>query len=114
MKKVLQFFSHLLGFERLSKYENDYLHDSNIRSSAYMGFIVVILEIWMLIRQAYSKILPKWQAGGDFGELFIKYTTKYWLFLLVGLGLMLFCWFYQRDKRLTKAKFITLITVGAA
>ena len=114
MKKVLRFFSRIFGFERLSKYENDYLHDANIRSSRYMGFIVVLLEIWMLVRQTYSKLIPKLQAGGDFSELFIKYTSKYWLFLLIGLALMLFCVFYQREKKLSKGKFITLVTIGSA
>ena len=95
MNKVLKFFSNILGFNKLTKYENDYLHDANIRSSSYMGFIVVILEVWMLIRQGYSKIFPKAQAGGDLFELLIKYTSKYWLFLLIGLGLMLFCLFYN-------------------
>ena len=114
MKKNRRFLAGVLGFERLSKYENDYLHDSNIRSCSYMGFIVVLLELWMLIRQSYSKILPKYQAGGDLFELFVKYTSKYWLFLLIGLGLMLFCLFYQRGKRLTRGKFVTLIVIGAA
>ncbi|MBO7369034.1 MAG: EAL domain-containing protein, partial [Clostridia bacterium] len=114
MKKVLRFFSHLFGFERLGKYESDYLHDANIRSSSYMGFIVVVLELWMLIRQTYSKIFPKVQAGGDVFQTVMKYSSKYWLFLLIGLGLMLFCLFYQRDKKLTKGKFIALLTVGAA
>ena len=113
MTKALRFLSHILGFDRLTKYENDYLHDSNIRSSSYMGFIVVILEIWMLIRQTHSKIVPKYEAGGDLLQLLIKYTSKYWLFLLIGLGLMLFCLFYQRDKKLSKGKFITLVIVGA-
>ena len=113
MKKALRFISHLLGFEKLSKYENDYLHDANIRSSSYMGFIVVILEIWMLIRQTHSKIVPKYEAGGDLFQLIIKYSSKYWLFLLIGLGLMLFCLFYKRNGKLTKGKFITLVVVGA-
>ena len=114
MNKVFGFISHLFGFERLSQYENDYLHDANIRSCSYMGFIVVMLEVWMLVRQTYSKIIPKYQAGGDLFALFVKYTSKYWLFLLIGLGLMLFCLFYQRDQKLSKGKFITLFSIGTA
>ena len=114
MKKTGRFLAGVLGFERLSKYESDYLHDSNIRSCSYMGFIVVLLELWMLIRQSYSKILPKYQAGGNLFELIVKYTSKYWLFLLIGLGLMLFCLFYQRGKRFSKGKFIALVVLGAA
>ena len=114
MEKVSRFFVHILGFEKLSRYETDYLHDDNIRSCSYMGFIVVLLEVWMLARQIYSKIIPKYQAGGDLFELFVKYTSKYWLFLLIGLGLMLFCLFYQREKRLSKGRFITLLVLGVA
>ena len=114
MEKASSFFAHLLGFEHLSKYERDYLHDANIRSCSYMGFIVVLLELWMLTRQTYSKIIPKYQAGGDLSRLFLQYTSKYWLFLLIGLSLMLFCLFYKRDKKLTKAQFITLLVMGIA
>ena len=112
MKKALNLVAGILGFERLSKYEIDYLHDANIRSCSYMGSIVVLLEVWMLVRQTYSKIIPKYQAGGDLFALFVKYTTKYWLFLLIGLGLMLFCLFYQREKKLTKGRFLTLFVLG--
>ena len=114
MRKVWRFISHLFGFEKLGKYENDYLHDANIRSSSYMGVIVVLLELWMLIRQIYSKLIPKYQAGGDLFELAVKYTSKYWLFLLIGLALMLFCMFYQRGRRFTRAQFISLSAVGVA
>ena len=111
MNDALHFISHVLGFEKLSKYENDYLHDANIRSSSYMGVIVVFLEIWMLIRQTRSKIIPKLEAGGDLFQLMVKYTTKYWLFLLIGLGIMLFCLF-QKHKKMTRGQFVSLTTVG--
>ncbi len=114
MDKLSGSLAGILGFEKLSKYEKDYLHDANIRSCSYMGFIVVLLEVWMLIRQIYSKIIPKYQAGGDLFGLFVKYTSKYWLFLLIGLGLMLFCLFYQRDRKLSKGRFITLLVIGTA
>ena len=113
MKDALLFFSHIFGFEKLSKYESDYLHDANIRSSSYMGVIVILLEIWMLVRQTYSKIIPKYQAGGDLFDLFVKYTSKYWLFLLIGLGLMLFCLF-QKDKKMSKGQFAALLIIGSA
>ena len=114
MKKALRFLAEIFGFEKLSKYERDYLHDANIRSCSYMGFIVVLIEIWMLVRQTYSKIIPKYQAGGDLRTLFIQYTSKYWLFLLIGLGLMLFCLFYQREARLSKGRFFALLLTGTA
>ena len=113
MNKVLRLFSHVLGFEKLSKHENEYLHEANIRSSSYMGGIVVLLEIWMLIRQTYSKIIPKYQSGGNLFDLIVKYTSKYWLFLLIGLGVMLFC-IFQKNKKLSKGRFITLVAISTA
>ena len=113
MKEALRFFLHIFGFEKLSKYENDYLHEANIRSSSYMGVIVVCLEIWMLVRQSYSKIYPKYLSGGKLLDLFIKYTSKYWLFLLIGLGIMLFCQF-QKHEKMSKKQFISLLLIGSA
>ena len=112
MKNAIRLILRVFGFEKLSRHENDYLHDANLRSCSYMGGIVVLLELWMLFRQTYSKIIPKYQAGGDLFDLIVKYTSKYWLFLLIGLGLMLFCLFLERGKRLTKRKFTALLTVG--
>ena len=114
MKKAFHFFSHIFGFEKLSNHEKDYLHDSNTRSSIYMGVIVICLEIWMIIRQTLTKIIPKHQAGEALFGLFIKYTTKYWLFLLIALALLLFCLFYHRSKILTRGRFIALVSVGSA
>ncbi len=114
MEKASRFLAEIFGFEKLSKYERDYLHESNIRSCGYMGFIVVLIEIWMLVRQTFSKIIPKYQAGGDLKALLIQYTSKYWLFLLIGLGLMLFCLFYQREARLSKGRFLALLLTGTA
>ena len=54
MKKVLSFLSNVFGFNKLSKHENTYLHESNIRTGIYMATIIVILEIWIILRQ-YKK-----------------------------------------------------------
>ncbi len=56
MNKAIQLFSHSFGFEKLSKYERVHLHEANIQSSAYMGFIGVLMEIWMFVRQTITKL----------------------------------------------------------
>lgn len=73
MKKAMQLFSQLFGFEKLSKYEREHLHEANMQSSAYMGFIGVMLEIWMLIRQTITRIIPAYQEGGKLFELVFTY-----------------------------------------
>ena len=112
MLKVLHFISHVLGFEKLTKNENEYLHTSNIKSSIYMGFIVVALEVWMLIRQIKKRVLVKLAEGKPLFDLLVKYTAKYWLFLLIGIGIMVFCIFCHRQKKLSKASFITMMVSG--
>ncbi len=114
MKRAFAFIARILGFEKLSKYESDYLHGANIRSCSYMGFIIVLIELWMLVRQTQTKIIPKYQAGEPLFDLLVRYTSKYWLFMLIGLGLMLFCLFYRRNRRLSKGQFITLFSIGSA
>jgi len=112
LKEALRFCAHILGFEKLSSYEKRYLHEANIRSSSYMCVIVIFLEIWMLIRQTRTKIIPKYEAGGELFKLLVKYTSKYWLLLLIALGIMLFCMF-QKNRKLSRGQFAALLTVGA-
>lgn len=113
MNKAFRFISHLLGFEKLSRYEKKYLHDANVRSSRYMAVIAILLESWMIIRQTHAKIIPKYEAGGDLLKLIITYTSKYWLFMLIGLAVLLFC-IYQKDKRMSKVQYRSLIAASAA
>ena len=58
MNKLMQLFTHAFGFEKLSNYEREHLHEANLQSSAFMGFIGVMMEIWMLVRQTVTKIIP--------------------------------------------------------
>lgn len=114
MVKALRFLSHLFGFEKLTPNEKDYLHESNKRASIYMGFIVMGLEVWMLIRQIKKRVIVKVKEGQPLFDMMVKYTSKYWLFLLIGLGLMIFCIFFtKKRKKISKPAFITLIVSGA-
>ncbi|MCR4742516.1 MAG: HD domain-containing protein [Treponema sp.] len=116
IKKALHLLAHLLGLEKLSKYEKDYIHDSNVHSSMYIGFITIGLEIWMLVRMFLTKIYPKYLAGMSIITGLIKYTTKFWLFLLVGQGMAFFCMFCRNHKedKMSKAWFIGLFESGLA
>ncbi|MCR5321998.1 MAG: EAL domain-containing protein [Lachnospiraceae bacterium] len=52
-------FKRLLGFEKTTKYERDYLHDMSLRTAIYMAMIVVGLEIWMIIRFIVKYSIPR-------------------------------------------------------
>ncbi len=112
MKNAVDYIKHIFGFEKLNRFEKEYLHDANIQSGIYMGSIAALLEIWMLMRQTFVKIIPKYTDGGDLFSLIVANTSKYWLFLLFGLGLLLMCLFCQKDKQLTKRRYATLLVIG--
>ena len=81
MKKVLSFLSNVFGFNKLSKHENTYLHESNIRTGIYMATIIVILEIWIILRQYKKYVIPTIEAGGVLDkELFTKIIWKMQIF----------------------------------
>ncbi|MBR1914577.1 MAG: hypothetical protein IJ827_07120 [Lachnospiraceae bacterium] len=44
-----------LGFGRNTKYQKQYLNETNIRTAVYMSFIVMILEVWMIIRYVQQR-----------------------------------------------------------
>ncbi|MCR5171283.1 MAG: HD-GYP domain-containing protein [Treponema sp.] len=114
VQKALRSLAHLFGIEKLSKYERDYIHSSNVHSSMYIGFITVGLEIWMLVRQILTKVYPKCLAGMGLFPAMVKYTTKFWLFLLVGQGMALFCMFcrYHKEEKMSKGWFFALFESG--
>ncbi len=116
MKKTWLSFLHLLGLEKLSKYERDYLHDSNVHGCMYIGYITIVMEIWMIVRQTIARVIPKCLEGLDLFTALVKYTTRFWLFLLCGLGITLFCQFYRKHKssHMSKGWFIALVTSGSA
>ncbi|MBR6218077.1 MAG: EAL domain-containing protein [Eubacterium sp.] len=51
VKKILQ----ELGITKNTRYENQYLNDTNIRTAIYMAVVVIALEIWMIIRYVYKR-----------------------------------------------------------
>ncbi len=116
LQKILHSLAHLLGLEKLNKYERDYIHESNVHSSMYIGFITIGLEIWMLVRQFITKVYPKLLEGMGLFPALVKYTTKFWLFLLVGQGMALFCMFCKNHKedKMSKGWFIGLLESGLA
>ena len=115
--KFLSFVKNLFGFKRNSKYVKNYLNEANIKSSIYMAFIVVLLEIWMIIRQTNKYIRPNWNNPGNLGyhsniELIFGMTSLYWLFIMCAIAMFMFALFYVTKKR-GKKSFITNLILGS-
>ena len=58
LKKIGNWFVHLFGFNKNSKYVSSYLNTANMRSGIYMSAVIVVLEIWMIIRQSIERVKP--------------------------------------------------------
>ena len=112
MMKVLKFFGHLFGFEKITKSENNYLHESNLKSTGYMSFIVIGLEIWMLFRQSEKYIIPAVKEGAPLFKTIYDNVSLFILFIMVSLPLTILCLFTKRNEKLKKGNFIALLVSG--
>ena len=115
MSIVKKFFSKaadMFGFKKSSKYVSDYLHKANMRSGVFMAAIVAILEIWLVIRQHDKYIIPLVTTKSyPYFETLFDYTSLFWLQMLMGVSMLLYCLFYLRDKT-SKGLFISVLAVS--
>ncbi len=118
LKRTVLSIRKLFGFEKNSPYVTHYLNEANIRSTVYMAFITIALEIWMIIRSFHKYVIPKTSAaGGGFATFFqnvFKYTSYYWLLIIAALAILGFSANYLREKKKpSKVTFIfSLVTSG--
>lgn len=115
VKMFWDFIRDLFGFRKNSKYIKSYLNDANIKSSIYMSFIVIVLEIWMIVRNMNKYVIPYWgnfEARGCTSnfDLLYAYTGLYVLFIMCSLAVLLFAIKYLSNndyKGLMIANFVT-------
>ena len=115
IKTVWDFLRDMLGFRKNTKYVRTYLNDVNVKSSIYMSFIIVVLEIWMIFRQIFKYIAPNWDSYEGFSgkfNLIFTYTSLYYLFIMCSVAMFMFSLFYV-NKINTRKSFITNIVLGS-
>ena len=121
LKRIWQFIVDLMGFKKSDKYVVKYLNDANIRSSIYMSFIVILIEIWMIVRQFHKYLIPGWQSYTKEGNVltfsYIMQTTfnntsLYLLFIICSLAVFFYAINYI-SKTLTKKRCIINFIFGA-
>ena len=114
MKKVWDYFKGIFGIPHNSKYVKNYLDDANMRSGIYMSAVIVLLEIWLLIRQVCTYTIPKVVNEGK--PLFItafKSTQSYWLLMSVGMIMLWYCLLYiAKEHNKSRMALGTLIAIS--
>ena len=121
----------LFGFKKNPKYVRNYFHEANIRSSIYMAAIIIVLEIWMIIRQfvkyvgkflsydsvkykafheaGYTKsqffdyYYNKWGYSGHFEYVFNS-ISFYLLFIIAAVGVLVYAISFIKKNAYTKTK----------
>ena len=119
MSKVKSFFSkaaEMFGFKKQSKYVASYLHKANIRSGVFMAAVVAILEIWLVIRQHQKYIIPSLKLAdhAPYFKLLFDNTSLFWLQMVMGISMFLYCIAYLSDRRNKGFLIATLVasTIG--
>ena len=51
MKKFFGRVAEVLGFNKNTKYVNNYIREANVRSAIFMSAVIIILELWLIFRQ---------------------------------------------------------------
>ena len=111
MKTALHKVADFLGFKKNSEYVNSYIHKANIRSGIFMAAIVVILEIWLVIRQHQKYIINDVanKGRGYFSSLFYR-TSLFWLLTVMALSMLLYCIYYLSKNHKNK-HFVNAIII---
>ena len=85
---MTQRIKRMLGLDKQSDYVRKYFYDTNMRASIYMSVVVIVLELWMIVRMTRTIYQDNLQA--QFWHLTEKYYSNYFLLLSSGLLMLLF------------------------
>ncbi|MBO5561091.1 MAG: hypothetical protein J6A07_05520, partial [Firmicutes bacterium] len=85
---MTQRIKRMLGLDKQSDYVRKYFYDTNMRASIYMSVVVIVLELWMIVRMTRTIYENHLQA--QFWHLTEKYYSNYFLLLSSGLLMLLF------------------------
>ena len=100
MVRFLKLQSRWLGFQKRSAYVNNYFFKANMIAGLYMSIMIIILEIWMIIRTTHNII-----TGNLYSQLpyyLDNYYRYYFLLLFSGICMFVFSILYVQGKTSSK------------
>ena len=108
-KNVFSKIAEFLGFKRNSKYVNEYIHKANMRSGLFMSAVVALLEVWLVFRQHHKYLNVYWARGGSsYFDFLFTYTSLFWLQMVMGISMFLYCLYYLSKKN-SKGLLISIL-----
>ena len=119
LQKIWNGFLSIFGIRKNSKYVKNYLNEANMKSAAYMSLVIFVLEIWLIIRQLDKYVIkrildPNKLAQYIYGpfHVFHFHTADFWLLMLFGITMFLYCIFYLRKTAKSRLLIPTLVVAG--
>lgn len=101
-----------LGLDEQSEYVKKYFYDTNMRASIYMSVVVIVLELWMIVRMTRTIIEGHLQS--QFWVLTEKYYSNYFLLLSSGILMLLFAVRALYDHRKCRFAAVAVIIMCGA
>lgn len=101
-----------LGLDEQSEYVKKYFYDTNMRASIYMSVVVIVLELWMIVRMTRTIIEGHLQSR--FWVLTEKYYSNYFLLLSSGILMLLFAVRALYDHRKCRFAAVAVIIMCGA
>ena len=113
LKKFWGWIRDLLGFRRNSKYVSNHLNEANIRSSIYMCFVILVIEIWLIIRSTNKYVIPAIESGTNWFDALFSNTSLFFLFIIASIAMLTFGVFYL-DKKERRRDYVVPFIFGGA
>ena len=113
--KLWNGFLNIFGIRKQSKYVKNYLNEANMRSAAFMSFVIFVLEVWLVIRQTRKYIIPTMQDPANtyslFRVVFIN-TSLYFLMMFFGIAMFVYSLQYISKKKTLSKMIIPIVFAG--
>ncbi len=88
-----------LGIDKKTPYVRAYFYATNMKASIYMSLIVIVLEIWMIIRMTKTILNLPPDVVKPFSYYFQKYYLNYLILLTAGSCMLIFAIRFIKGKK---------------
>lgn len=111
MERFKAWLIRILGLDKNSKYIREYQRDANVGSSLFMSSILIILEIYMIIRYIYRYFYLMPDKYDITVSSFFQYTGSYWIMLIAGLLMFIYGHMYLTG-RITRFRSLSNLCIS--
>ncbi len=112
LKSVWGKFRDIFGIHKNSRYIKNYLDAANMRSGIFMSAIIVILEIWLVIRQTDKYVIDSIKSGTPFFQAIFSNLWTYFLLMSLGGAMLVYCLQFLSSKKSKTKLILSIVFAG--